>query len=438
MIRQNGAYIPAKATKRLVYLTGLLIVLLCSLILTYHVESGEVPSVFATLSLYSILHIGLAVFLAYKNRYELAGVLTALYYFVSAVIILLNRGAGHASGLLLLGFVIFLTGVVTKAKHTTLATILCIFTLFSIHTIHTLGLLGINPTDFKLTPEELLYYACLLGIFGVISQSVATYIRKGFEEADEANLKLAKQKEWLARKLEQEKFKLKNAHMEETKQFYRFAEIGQSTVATLHELSNQLGVLNYDIEDLTENRAREQAIKNTKESLRQINSLISETRKHLSSKQSPQKFNPLTTLSRAVKDAKGSRWSAGCKIIFTNHTSSTDIRLTGNPIDLSNVVSILIRNACEACSKLDEPRVAVIVRSIGEVLAISIKDNGPGVSSYIKDSIFNPVKSEKSDGLGIGLYVAKHIVCSEFKGSLHLENSPETTFVIEIPVARQT
>jgi nitrogen-specific signal transduction histidine kinase len=69
------------------------------------------------------------------------------------------------------------------------------------------------------------------------------------------------------------------------------------------------------------------------------------------------------------------------------------------------------------------------------LICITVTDNGPGVPSSIRDTLFDPfVTCGKHDGLGLGLAMVREIA-EEHLGSIQLmESRPgKTVFALLIP-----
>jgi two-component system C4-dicarboxylate transport sensor histidine kinase DctB len=56
-------------------------------------------------------------------------------------------------------------------------------------------------------------------------------------------------------------------------------------------------------------------------------------------------------------------------------------------------------------------------------VTVRISDNGPGVSSEVRERLFTPFTTDKRDGLGLGLVISRDIVAG-FGGELVHEPSP--------------
>jgi len=70
------------------------------------------------------------------------------------------------------------------------------------------------------------------------------------------------------------------------------------------------------------------------------------------------------------------------------------------------------------------------------VASIQFEDNGPGVPADIRDTIFYPLVSGRSDGSGLGLGIAQDLV-SRHGGLIEFDSAPgRTIFVIYLPMDR--
>lgn len=68
---------------------------------------------------------------------------------------------------------------------------------------------------------------------------------------------------------------------------------------------------------------------------------------------------------------------------------------------------------------------------------IKIVDDGPGIAEEIRDTLFYPMISTKSDGSGLGLSIAQSLV-EHHQGKIEVESWPgHTVFSILLPINRQ-
>ena len=87
--------------------------------------------------------------------------------------------------------------------------------------------------------------------------------------------------------------------------------------------------------------------------------------------------------------------------------------VTGDRIQLQQVILNLLRNASDAMSAVDDrPRELLIrtERDEGDQVRLSIRDAGVGLDSQTVDKLFDAFYTTKNDGMGIGLSVSRSIV----------------------------
>jgi two-component system nitrogen regulation sensor histidine kinase GlnL len=120
--------------------------------------------------------------------------------------------------------------------------------------------------------------------------------------------------------------------------------------------------------------------------------------------------------------------------------------LTVDPNHIIQAMLNLGRNAIQALagSTSHAPRLTLRTRAVSNasvgtyrhrlVASIQFEDNGPGVPAEIRDTIFYPLVSGRSDGTGLGLGIAQDLV-SRHGGLIEFDSAPgRTIFVISLPM----
>jgi two-component system, NtrC family, nitrogen regulation sensor histidine kinase GlnL len=120
--------------------------------------------------------------------------------------------------------------------------------------------------------------------------------------------------------------------------------------------------------------------------------------------------------------------------------------LTVDPNHIIQAMLNLGRNAIQALSgaAVHSPRLILRTRAAGNasvgaqrhrlVASIQFEDNGPGVPSEIRDTIFYPLVSGRADGTGLGLGIAQDLV-SRHGGLIEFDSAPgRTIFLISLPM----
>jgi signal transduction histidine kinase len=88
-------------------------------------------------------------------------------------------------------------------------------------------------------------------------------------------------------------------------------------------------------------------------------------------------------------------------------------QVSGNPVQLQQVILNLIMNAAEAMDAVtDRPRVLRVKTELHEPssVMITVQDSGPGIDRENSDRIFDTFFTTKSHGMGMGLSICRSIV----------------------------
>jgi signal transduction histidine kinase len=101
-------------------------------------------------------------------------------------------------------------------------------------------------------------------------------------------------------------------------------------------------------------------------------------------------------------------------------------QVTGDRVQLQQVLMNLMANAIDSMAARNEPRVLSIKSDIetGDNVKVSVADTGTGIASQELERIFNPLFTTKSDGMGMGLSICRSII-EDHNGRLWVEpNKP--------------
>lgn len=109
-----------------------------------------------------------------------------------------------------------------------------------------------------------------------------------------------------------------------------------------------------------------------------------------------------------------------------------------NTSDIEQVILNLINNTAQALALSEKLPRCISIEAIkaGDSIQFNISDNGPGVSSEFKPQLFELLSTTKQAGMGLGLWLCKHIV-TRYGGSIHYEDAlgGGAKFVVKLPSA---
>jgi len=103
------------------------------------------------------------------------------------------------------------------------------------------------------------------------------------------------------------------------------------------------------------------------------------------------------------------------------------------PQDITRVLLNLISNGFYAATKRKtqadegyEPTLTAVTRNLGDRVEITIRDNGTGIPSEVKEQMFNPFFTTKpaGEGAGLGLSISHDIIVKQHGGSIEVDTQP--------------
>jgi signal transduction histidine kinase len=125
-------------------------------------------------------------------------------------------------------------------------------------------------------------------------------------------------------------------------------------------------------------------------------------------------------------------------IRHVNVTLSLDPNLpavTGDPIQLQQVVLNLELNALDASAASRNPEVVISTTVRDEEVEIAVQDNGPGLSAEVQKHLFESFFTTKTQGLGLGLAIVQSIV-ERHHGRVRAENGEQGGAIFRVVMPR--
>ena len=108
-----------------------------------------------------------------------------------------------------------------------------------------------------------------------------------------------------------------------------------------------------------------------------------------------------------------------------------------NSNEISQVMINLLNNSIEGLSSMNQSNkeIQIHTRVFGNYVELKISDNGPGIPDQLKASIFDLMKTNKKQGMGLGLWLCKHIV-DRHQGRISYQASAlgGAEFLIQLPI----
>lgn len=415
-------------------------VLLIMLLVSYGVYGNTYVLPRILLFIPFLFYLGLILFFINRRSFSTAAWLLITLYALIAAILLWTWSINAQIGILALGFVIVLAGTTLRAKYILHVTVGIVVLLALLQAAYELGIVNPNTQSLEKssTYGDVMTYGVIFGIFALIAWLSRRQMEQALQRALDAEEALVKEKSLLAVRLAKQTRHLREVQLQEMQQLYRFAELGQLSTALLHELANHLTVLTLDIDDLGRRHQQSEAVANAKQSIEYLDAMVNQVRRQLHDNNEFEEFSVIECAQEVAQTLQPKATKAGIALIVSRHGTTHNPHAFGDPLRFSQIITVLVTNAIEAYMTMDKlpdyPVVEIDVTANKKTVSVAIIDHAGGISDFHRSQLFTPFKSNKQTGMGIGLYIARHMAETHFKGKLLLDDrTDQTRFVLEIP-----
>lgn len=419
--------------------TCILVLLLLGLVtVSYLYLAGQ--KVLGTLAILCLagVYSGFTLYLARTKHFIIAAWMLVGFYLLIASGVLYMWGINTPFGLLLLNLVVAMAGVMLGARYVLATTGIAAVILLISQAFFELKFTHPSYHELATRPYfgDALGYIAVLGIIALISWLSRNRLEQSLDRALRAEKALEKEKRLLASRLERRTRELRLAQVEEMRQLYRFAELGQTSAAILHELANHLTVVMLSIDDLEQQHRQSREIASAKESIAYIEKIVLQIKEQVASSRKQTLFNAVSLVRESV-DALQPRAERSRIALTLDTTNHNRIMVHGDSLQFTQAVTIVVTNAIEAFvnQQVAPKTIQIVVSSEKATLLVQVIDNGPGIAKRHLKHLFKPHKSMKSSGMGIGLFIARQMLELQFGGSLTYRRvQSKTIFTLSLPL----
>lgn len=222
----------------------------------------------------------------------------------------------------------------------------------------------------------------------------------------------------------------------------RIAQAGTLATAIAHELNQPLTAISNYVEAaaaaLTENSTAdsvvEQALEKCAHEVQRAGEILRRWRTFVRAGLKERElidvkglFDEAMALALADVDSRG--------VHVSSHIEPSLSPVFVGSVEIQQVIVNLVRNALEATKKQRSRLIVIGARPIERGwIEVAISDNGPGLDEGIAERLFQPFKTTKSDGMGLGLSIS-HTIVEAHGGRIWAEPSEfgGTTFRFTLP-----
>lgn len=423
LIAKPASYSPQRTTLQVLHGTILATSLLSSLLILYN---GMARSIWLSNGVWVLViifgYLFAAKLLLKRGHQLIANWMLIVFYLLLSLITLLLWGLNAPVGILTISFALILPSILMGTRAILPVTLLSIAVLVCVQHVHQAKVISPDLASLSLpsTYWDVFTYSTILTIFALVSWLASNQREKGLNRALEAESALKEQKEALSTELKKESAELRLSQLSQIQQLHRFALFGQSAAATLHELSNHLSILNLDIDDLHQQHSNSQVISSAKDGIKHINKMVHQVRRQLNSYDQHESFDAIAVVKQSATDLSEKFFLRNIRLPKPTVKGGRSFTTYSSRLALMQIITILLNNALDACLDTPDSEVRIEIENERTLLKIHIIDTGVGIDEETAATLFNPVRSGKPTGLGIGLYIAHHLAKDQLSGNIEL------------------
>ncbi|WP_371185299.1 ATP-binding protein [Thalassotalea maritima] len=205
-------------------------------------------------------------------------------------------------------------------------------------------------------------------------------------------------------------------------QIQQIAELNEVSKGLAHALRNPIHTIGLSLEQLHINDSGsandKQMLLNIKQKIAHINNTISAMLRLTTTGMSREQQVPIKAV---VQDIIMEYKSFDEKALTFTVDIDNQLHLQGNESEIRSIIHTVLINACEASGKNNVIDIKAEVKD--DDLSVWVQDHGTGISDHILANLFTPHCTNKPEGAGMGLYIAKRAIGINYGGNITLSNN---------------
>lgn len=219
----------------------------------------------------------------------------------------------------------------------------------------------------------------------------------------------------------------------------RLAAMGELTAGVAHEVRNPLGVIRASVQLLEDSHGDATRIHEAAEVIKQEIDRLDRVIKALLDFGRPSKPTLMRTdVNSVLQDVVlfTNRFAMQSDVLIEEHLAPDLPVVHGDPDMLKQVFLNLVTNAVQAMGE-SGGRISIETHTDGDYIEVSVKDDGPGISTADLPKVFDPFFTKRAEGTGLGLTIV-HRIIDEHEGHIEVESSVDgTVFRVTLPAAME-
>jgi signal transduction histidine kinase len=123
--------------------------------------------------------------------------------------------------------------------------------------------------------------------------------------------------------------------------------------------------------------------------------------------------------------------------LIVSFRAQSGVQANADPTYVRTILENLVDNSLSSLRERGGGRITIRLDAEGERAVVRVADDGPPIAPDVRAALFEPLRTTKTHGLGLGLPIARALARA-MRGELLLEDSDGKTFRLELPLREAT
>jgi signal transduction histidine kinase len=396
----------------------------------------------------------LTVFLAFVCAYALSkrgysrgvAIVLVFIYLAATIRSSVEWGADVPQNLITFALVIVMAGILVNSSFSFLVTLVISTALLLLIDMQRRGI--VSPDygwrDLPPTIADGIVFSVTYSIIAVVSWLFNREMERALRRARQSEAALRKERDLLEERVEQRTEELKRLQFEKLGELYRFTEFGRLASGLFHDLVDPVNLVVMNLDELKRkhiipegNDAASRLLERVTMGTKQIEDFIATARRQMNYRAESEWFSPedeiRQTLFMMAYRVKESR-------VKVDIDCQKGLTLYGVTIKFRQIITNLVANGIDSYDgiqgrELSERRILISMKGKPSGAVLEIRDWGKGIRGDELGKVFDPWFTTKERGTGLGLYIVRDVIETEFNGTIDVSSRKNegTTFTIRFP-----
>lgn len=406
------------------------------------------PDAYRQNSLPSVALYGCVAVLITLYVFSRKGQVLAAAYILVGALFMLTAYMGYAWGIdvpaqiVLYPLGIVMAGVLISTRIAFLATLLIVFTMIGTGLLHRAGFIYPNQywKTHAWTWTDIAMITIIYMIVAVAAWLSNREIEKSLARARRSEKELIEERDLLEERVRERTDEVRRLQMERMAETYRLVEFGRFASGIFHDLISPLTALSLTVTHINESKQdsiHTEDVSRARRAIAHMHERLEAMRTHLSSQGSRITFSIAETIQGVIEVLTPYARQRNVRIRFD---IKEDVSIIGDSVAYTQVMTNLISNAIQSygIGEIGTREVRIALSCAEHEAVVSVTDTGAGIAPDALTKIFEPFFTTKpsSEGLGIGLSLAKRILEKEFNGTIivHSVLGQGSVFIVHLPI----